>query len=108
MLFISQHPNSPDPFFMDNHGSYQLVSGLTATTATDTWFAGIGGEGLAGSYVYVWRSSNEVDFREITAFSAAENTITFNALGAAPYSKADRLKLAVANNLNDSILDIEG
>ncbi len=108
MLFVSQHPNPPDPFFMDNHSSYQLVSGLTATTATDTWFAGIGGGELIGSYAYVWRSSNEVDFRKITAFSVAENRITFDVLGAAPYSQTDRFKLAIANNLNDSVLDKAG
>jgi len=108
ILFVSQHPNPPDPFFMDNHSSYHLVSGLTDTTATDSWFAGIGGNELVGSYAFVWRSSNEVDFRKITAFSAAENRITFNALGASPYTQVDRFKMAIANNLNDSILDKAG
>lgn len=108
MLYVSQHPNPPDPFFMDNHSSYQTVSGLTSTTATDPWFASSGGSELVGSYAFVWRSVNEVDFRKITAFNATENRITFNALGAAPYSQTSRYKVAIANNLNDTILDRAG
>jgi len=108
MLFVSQHPNPTDPFFMDNHDNYKLVSGLTSTTATDSWFVNIGGDELIGSYAFVWRSSNEVDFRKITAFSLANNRITFNALGASPYTQTDRFKLAIANNINDSVLDKAG
>lgn len=108
MLFVSQHPNPPDPFFMDDINYYQLVSNLTRTTATDAWLADIGGEELIGSYAFVFRSTSEVDFKKITAYNASANKITFLELRSDPFSAADKRRLAIANNLNDLILDKEG
>jgi hypothetical protein len=108
MVPVSQEPDMPDPLFMDNLSYYQTAAGMTATTATATWFRTLGGAGLVGSYIFAWRSVNEVDFRKISAFDSTANRVTFQELAEAPYTEASRWLVSVANSPLGSILDHAG
>ncbi|MBF0102638.1 MAG: right-handed parallel beta-helix repeat-containing protein [Desulfobacterales bacterium] len=91
MLQISQEPNQPDPFYMDNINYFYEIpcQNMTLSSIVDAErFPQTDSTHWNGSYVLVWRTRNIVDVREITGFIPSEHKIIFPELGLPPY--ADR------------------
>lgn len=105
MLWLAQDPNQPDPFFFDRVDTYVTYdSATTSTIRCDSYFTSSDPDYWNGwTYVLVWAAPNNVYPRRVTAYNPSTHTITYDALGSAPY---DPGKFAMCNSLK--LLDTPG
>jgi len=104
MLYPAQYPNPVDPFYADDRRFFlSRQTGVAETSISDPRLAEMGGEALAGGYVYLDIAGNLVDYQPITGYDAATTTITFQKPRNRPLAK-----YAVANCLSGTVLDRPG
>lgn len=105
-IITAQIPESTSRYYQETSTYYSVApSNVTSTTITDSRLATLGGANLVGSYVYIWRSPNDVSFVKISAFDSGTNTITFPTTSV--YTNKNTL-YAIANYMGDTVFNREG
>lgn len=109
VLGIAQYPTPADYIFNDQVGEFVSAppTAFTSTSITDPRLADLGGAGLVGAYVQVWRTTNNVDVRKIEGWDESTGTITFGKLGTPPYDDQDG-RYAIVNSLHPQVFDRPG
>jgi parallel beta-helix repeat protein len=94
MLWVSQEPDQPDPFFMDVIDNFYSIAheNVTRSSITDPARLNQPDEHYWDSaYALVWVTSNRVNFRPINSYIPASNMITFDNTTTPPYTDRDEL-----------------
>jgi len=108
-LGIAQFPTPKDFDFSDNVGEFHsgAATDFTETTVTHEVLKELGGKSLIGAYTQVFRTTNRVDVRKISAWDEKTSMITFPKLKTPPYDKRDG-RFAIVNSLNGKVFDQPG
>jgi parallel beta-helix repeat protein len=105
-ITTAQIPESTSRYYQETSTYYSVApSNVTTTTITDSRLAALGGASLVGSYVYIWRSPNDISFVKISAYDSGTNTITFPTTTV--YTTKNTL-YAIANYMGDTVFNQEG
>lgn len=109
MLCLAQHPTPSNFLMIDRHEEYRRFPAKDgdSTSLVDAQLAALNAEQLIGSYVHVYRTANDIDTRQITAYDPAAHKITFQALAKPPYSHQEG-RYALVNCLHPLVLDHPG
>lgn len=92
MLWVSQEPDQPDPFYLDNIDNFYPVAreNMTSTSLTAPTVLNQADENYwDGAYVLVWVSHNTVNVRGINSFEPASDTVHFDETNNPPYTDRD-------------------
>ncbi len=88
MLVVSQEPDMPDPFYVDDIENYYSIDigaqTLISLTDADT-FSGYEADFWEDAYALMWVTHNRVEFRKIDSYDNGNHVITFAETDAPAY-----------------------
>ncbi len=108
MLAVSQEPDQPDIFYIDEIANFytSTLGTQTSTTLTDgSVFSALDASFSDDTFVLLWVSHNRVQFRKIDSYISSSETITFEATTNEPYDDRDG-KYSLFNGVQQ--IDIPG
>ncbi len=88
MLAVSQEPDMPDPFYIDDIDNYHSINigEQTLTTLTDpVVFSALSSTFWQDAYALLWVTHNRVEFRKIDSYDTVNHVITYAETDAPPY-----------------------